>query len=71
MRADELTISNTLLLQIGLGWTYPADIWSVGCILIELYTGNALFITHDNMEHLAMMERVFGPIPRHMSNSAE
>lgn len=20
----------------GLGWTYPCDIWSVGCILVEL-----------------------------------
>lgn len=132
----------------GLGWTYPCDIWSVGCILVELcsvcdtypvsralnillpvislgcdpwvskysgqyclcnfmslfhslfvlpflcYTtnaisldvhifsqlllvvlmilqGDALFQTHENLEHLAMMERVLGPIPIHMIKKAE
>eukprot|EP01134_Creolimax_fragrantissima_P002420 CFRG2420T1 len=39
-----------------LGWAYPCDIWSVGCIMFELYTGDALFQTHDSLEHLAMME---------------
>ena len=28
---------------LGLGWTYPCDIWSCGCILVELATGDALF----------------------------
>ncbi|XP_043813388.1 serine/threonine-protein kinase AFC2 isoform X3 [Manihot esculenta] len=51
---------------LGLGWSYPCDIWSVGCILVELCTGEALFQTHENLEHLAMMERVFGPLPQHM-----
>ncbi|CAK9137527.1 unnamed protein product [Ilex paraguariensis] len=51
---------------LGLGWSYPCDIWSVGCILVELCTGEALFQTHENLEHLAMMERVLGPLPPHM-----
>jgi dual-specificity kinase len=50
-------------LEIGLGWTYPCDVWSIGCILIEFYTGEALFQTHENLEHLAMMQNVFGPMP--------
>jgi serine/threonine protein kinase len=43
---------------LGLGWSYPCDIWSIGCILMEMYTGEALFQTHDNLEHLALMEAV-------------
>ncbi|KAH6693637.1 kinase-like domain-containing protein [Plectosphaerella plurivora] len=45
---------------LGLGWSFPCDIWSIGCILVEFYTGDALFQTHDNLEHLAMMEMVCG-----------
>lgn len=48
------------------GWSYPADTWSVGCIIYELVTGQCLFMTHDNLEHLAMMERFLGPLPREM-----
>jgi len=45
---------------LGLGWSFPCDIWSIGCILVEFFTGDALFQTHDNLEHLAMMEAVSG-----------
>lgn len=43
---------------LGLGWSFPCDIWSIGCILVEFFTGDALYQTHDNLEHLAMMEAV-------------
>ncbi|PWZ29105.1 hypothetical protein Zm00014a_020092 [Zea mays] len=56
---------------LGHGWSYPCDIWSVGCILVELCTGEALFQTHENLEHLAMMERVLGPLPYHMLKRAD
>ncbi|XP_018010753.1 uncharacterized protein LOC108668115 isoform X3 [Hyalella azteca] len=49
-----------------LGWSQPCDVWSVGCILFELYLGITLFQTHDNREHLAMMERILGPLPYRM-----
>ncbi|KYK56537.1 hypothetical protein DCS_03537 [Drechmeria coniospora] len=45
---------------LGIGWSFPCDIWSIGCILVEFFTGDALFQTHDNLEHLAMMEAVVG-----------
>jgi len=38
------------------GWSYAIDIWSLGCILVECWTGDALFQTHDCAEHLGMME---------------
>lgn len=46
-----------------MGWSFPCDMWSIGCILVEFVTGEALFQTHDNLEHLAMMEKVFGQMP--------
>lgn len=55
---------------LGMGWSYPCDIWSVGCILVELYTGDALFQTHENLEHLAMMQAVLGPVPDFMIRRA-
>jgi len=56
---------------LGHGWSYPCDIWSIGCILIELCSGETLFQTHENLEHLAMMERVLGPLPQHMLERAD
>ncbi|KAK1923135.1 kinase-like domain-containing protein [Papiliotrema laurentii] len=51
---------------LGLPWSYPCDLFSIGCILVEFYTGDALFQTHDNLEHLAMMEVVMGKMPSRM-----
>ncbi|KAF2162160.1 hypothetical protein M409DRAFT_58597 [Zasmidium cellare ATCC 36951] len=50
---------------LGIGWSHPIDLWSLGCILVECWTGDALFQTHDCCEHLGMMEAVTGnPIDR-------
>jgi CDC-like kinase len=49
-----------------LGWAQPCDVWSIGCIVYELLQGMTLFQTHDNKEHLAMMERILGPLPYRM-----
>jgi len=45
------------------GWSYPSDIWSVGCIVAEAYAGDMFFATHDELEHLALMERALGRFP--------
>ena len=42
------------------GWDEKSDIWSVGCVIGEMFTGELLFPTHANMEHLAMIERITG-----------
>ncbi|XP_056456148.1 dual specificity protein kinase CLK4-like isoform X2 [Gadus chalcogrammus] len=51
---------------LDLGWDHSCDVWSIGCILVEYYLGTTLFQTHDSKEHLAMMERILGPIPTHL-----
>lgn len=60
---------------LGIGWSFPCDLWSLGCILVELATGEALFKTHENLEHLALMQRVLDeplpqPMVRRVKNSA-
>lgn len=30
---------------LGLRWLYPSDLWSVGCIIAELFLGDLLFAT--------------------------
>ncbi|KAJ1896397.1 serine threonine protein kinase CMGC group, partial [Kickxella alabastrina] len=54
---------------LNLGWSFPCDMWSIGCIILELLTGEALFQTHENNEHLAMMEVVVGKAPAHIVRS--
>ncbi|XP_055323170.1 probable serine/threonine-protein kinase dyrk2 isoform X2 [Sitodiplosis mosellana] len=54
-----------------LGWSQPCDVWSIGCIMFELYLGITLFQTHDNREHLAMMERILGTIPYRMARKTK
>jgi dual-specificity kinase len=56
---------------LGTGWSFPCDMWSIGCILVEFCTGSALFQTHNNAEHLALMERILGAkLDRHMAQMA-
>jgi len=55
---------------LGIGWDETVDLWSVGCILAELWTGALLFSTHDEVEHLALMERVLGTLPQKMLHAA-
>lgn len=56
---------------LGVGWSYPCDMWSIGCILVEFCTGEVLFQTRDNLEHLALMQRVIGkPLDRALLRAA-
>ncbi|KAM9372916.1 dual specificity protein kinase CLK1-like [Phaethornis superciliosus] len=51
---------------LGLGWSQPCDVWSIGCILLEYYLGYPVFPALEDREHLAMMEKILGPLPSHM-----
>ncbi|GAW82632.1 serine/threonine kinase-1 [Plasmodium gonderi] len=49
---------------LNIGWDVSSDMWSFGCVLAELYTGDLLFRTHEHLEHLALMEAIIQPIPK-------
>jgi dual-specificity kinase len=51
---------------LGLKWGYEADIWSIGCILVELSLGNIPFYSRDTLEHLFLIQQVIEDIPRYM-----
>lgn len=43
-----------------LGWDFSADIWSIGCILVELVFGGIVFGTHCSIDHLNQMKKCIG-----------
>jgi serine/threonine protein kinase len=45
-------------------WDEKADLWSVGCIMLEMYFGRLVFDTHDSLEHLHLIEKFCGRIPQ-------
>ncbi|KAF9615477.1 hypothetical protein IFM89_023735 [Coptis chinensis] len=55
---------------LGLRLSCACDVWSVGCILVELCLGKQLFRTAEDLDHLAMMECVFGKLPQYMLQKA-
>lgn len=46
-----------------------SDMWSLGCILVELHVGELLFPTHKDSEHLAMMRKLLGRFPSWMGKN--
>lgn len=57
---------------LGAEWGCSADIWSVGCMIFELLTGDYLFDpTHGQTfskddDHLAQIIELLGPLPKHL-----
>lgn len=51
---------------MGLRWSYECDIWSLGCILVELAVGKIDFDARDVIEHLYLIQQMIGPIPKQM-----
>ena len=45
-------------------WDEKADLWSVGCIMLEMYLGRLVFDTHDSLEHLHLIEKLCGRMPQ-------
>lgn len=51
---------------LGLSYDYKIDIWSVGCILAELFTGNVLFQNDSIQSYLAKILSICGAFPEYM-----
>jgi dual-specificity kinase len=50
---------------LGLKWSHSVDLWSMGCILVELWTGTLLFSTHDEVwNRAAHLPNLAGGTPR-------
>ena len=51
---------------LGLPHGGKIDIWSLGCVLAEMYTGEVTFQNVSEVSMLSRIEAVCGPFPRHM-----
>eukprot|EP00747_Dinoflagellata_sp_TGD_P146308 gnl/TRDRNA2_/TRDRNA2_176681_c0_seq2.p1 gnl/TRDRNA2_/TRDRNA2_176681_c0~~gnl/TRDRNA2_/TRDRNA2_176681_c0_seq2.p1 ORF type:complete len:390 (+),score=-21.24 gnl/TRDRNA2_/TRDRNA2_176681_c0_seq2:48-1217(+) len=51
---------------LGLPYDSPIDIWSIGCVINELYSGNVLFPGNSNNEMIQMFIHNKGLFPKRM-----
>lgn len=51
---------------LGMSYGMPIDMWSLGCIMAELYTGYPIFPGENEQEQLACIMEIFGPPERHL-----
>lgn len=52
--------------MLDMDYNEKIDIWSLGCILFEMYTGTPLFVGRDEYEQLCRIVEVMGEFPSKM-----
>uniref|UniRef100_A0A7S2UJG5 Protein kinase domain-containing protein n=3 Tax=Attheya septentrionalis TaxID=420275 RepID=A0A7S2UJG5_9STRA len=56
--------------MLGLPYSVAIDMWSLGCILVEMYTGEPLFSGSDQVDQMQKIVKVLGMVPTHMLDQA-
>ena len=51
---------------LGLPYGGKIDIWSLGCVVAEMYTNEVTFQNDSELSMLSRIEAICGPFPRHM-----
>ena len=51
---------------LGLKYDVAIDVWSLGCVLVEMHTGEPLFNGSDEADQLRKIMEILGPIPNDM-----
>eukprot|EP00210_Caulerpa_lentillifera_P004057 g3870.t1 len=55
---------------LGLEYSYGMDMWSLGCVIYEMFTGQYLFPGRSNNAMLKLMMDVKGPFPKKLLKKA-
>ena len=48
------------------GWSHPCDVWSIGCIIAELYNGQPIFPAVSQNDLMHYVTTIVGDVPKHM-----
>jgi len=57
-------------IMLGLGYGTPIDMWSLGCIMVELTTGTPIFPAKDEHELMVLQTEIFGVPPESLLRRA-
>jgi len=55
---------------LGINYSYPIDMWSLGCILMELYIGFPIFPGQNEKEQMALIMELRGIPPINLLEDA-
>lgn len=54
--------------MLGLPYTTAIDMWSLGCILVEMHTGEPLFAGVDQFDQMCRIVSVLGVVSEHAAS---